>query len=1283
MMKLQKISGEKHLFGLLKQLCSIGLGLLGFASSVQADGIYMTNMQTQLTPASVTLLTDLARTPGGQAGDIIEFVLSGNVAAASGTETGGPGVYFTAYPAPGLTVLGASFVTSAAGTTNRAPGQGGRANNGWGARGSQTTLAPPSTSGLFGFPFATYLNGRQNDVYGDTGIFYSVNARTKLTTDDANFPGFVNITKGPTGNPKTASTSTTNNGINVVDTFFGNVDAFNYWDADQVNAFGSLGTPGLVPTTRGAIPTSNATVINSKGVGVPPLGAGSAVAGPQTGYTMDNTGNVGPWNRIQYPGSSIADISDGAAIAAGTLDFPTVLDASASGVSLSDASPLSVSTNAVRWADGYHAVGDQVFVKIRVQLGTVMSASDGIIANFDATASDNHGSGSKDNPWRYFAATVSHSATLYVLKEILKVNGVTYTGGTILPGSTITYRIRYLNIGNLPVTAAALTDTLPGGIATVGCTVSTPTLSNPSAGVTFASVSAGTTSCPASAATLTFGSLPNVVSGKIGALRGGSFTFDVKLSSTLTNSTVVSNTATFAGTSMVSGAATSALSVASVTIFVPPPTDMAVSYTVPASAPMGTVVNGTVNFTNTTANPAINPTVTLQLSPGLVGVSVDGGALGVGAYDSVTGIVTFPTAQTTLAGNAVLKAVISYIQPNSSVSVSATTTAANDNNSANNSLATSVAPLVSDMTVLYQLPTGAPVGTTVNGTVNFVNIGASAAVNPTVTLQLSAGLSGVTVNSSLLGVGVYDSVTGIVTFPSAPASLAVNATISAVITYTQPATTVTVAATTTATNDTNAANNSPTASSVAPITILPPNLAASLTKTVVDDNGGTLDPGNTMTYTIAFSNTGEDTATLVVITDPIPTSTTFVAGSLKVLGVTMSDTAGNDLAEFLTGPNRVVFRVGMGASGTAGGSLGPGQGTTVTFQVTVDASAAGRAITNTATVSSKAQTLLTTYSNPTSVVIKVKSFEPTFDDLKKTVVDDNGGTLDPGNTMTYTISFSNSGVDSAKLVTVSDVIPASTTFVAGSMKILGVPKTDTQSDDTAEYDSVLNRVVFRVGTGAGNLVGQGGSLGPGLGMTVSFQVTVNANAAGKVISNTVNVGFSGQTSGTAYNASASVLITVKSPAVPALRHQKTVQVISDPMNGTTNPKNIPGAVSQYTLTVNNTGDGPVDAGTLAVVDPIPNNSELFTGNLSGGAPYIFTDAPLSSGLTCPFVALGSAIDCVDFSKDGGSTWLYTPATPFDPLVTHIRFKMTGAMNADGIVGAPYPSFTLQFQTRVK
>jgi uncharacterized repeat protein (TIGR01451 family) len=58
---------------------------------------------------------------------------------------------------------------------------------------------------------------------------------------------------------------------------------------------------------------------------------------------------------------------------------------------------------------------------------------------------------------------------------------------------------------------------------------------------------------------------------------------------------------------------------------------------------------------------------------------------------------------------------------------------------------------------------------------------------------------------------------------------------------------------------------------------------------------------------------------------------------------------------------------------------------------------------------------------------------------------------------------------------------------------------------------------------------------------------------------------------------------------------KTVSVISDPFNNTTNPKAIPGAVVEYTITVNN--GGTVAATDVAVTDSIPANTAYVAGSM--------------------------------------------------------------------------------------
>ncbi|NOT17561.1 MAG: right-handed parallel beta-helix repeat-containing protein [Sulfuriferula sp.] len=152
---------------------------------------------------------------------------------------------------------------------------------------------------------------------------------------------------------------------------------------------------------------------------------------------------------------------------------------------------------------------------------------------------------------------------------------------------------------------------------------------------------------------------------------------------------------------------------------------------------------------------------------------------------------------------------------------------------------------------------------------------------------------------------------------------------------------------------------------------------------------------------------------------------------------------------------------------------------------------------------------------------------------------------------------------------------------------------------------------------------------------------------------------------------------------PTLTHQKTVALLNDPINGTTNPKNIPGAEVLYSLKVSNSGPGTATA--LVTTDPIPLNTQLFVGDLgvAGSGPIAFIDGTPVSGLSWTYTNLASTTDNVDFSNDGGTTWTYTPVpvAGYDAAVTNIRLKPAGTLNAN--TGAGNPSYTLQFKVKIK
>ena len=149
--------------------------------------------------------------------------------------------------------------------------------------------------------------------------------------------------------------------------------------------------------------------------------------------------------------------------------------------------------------------------------------------------------------------------------------------------------------------------------------------------------------------------------------------------------------------------------------------------------------------------------------------------------------------------------------------------------------------------------------------------------------------------------------------------------------------------------------------------------------------------------------------------------------------------------------------------------------------------------------------------------------------------------------------------------------------------------------------------------------------------------------------------------------------------MPSLAIQKLSEVLSDPQNGVSNPKRIPGSLVRYSISVANTGSGAVDPGTLVVADAIPTNLTMYADTASG-SPVEFLNGPTLSGLTFTYA------DDVRYSNQpgGGPPYTYTPspdANGFDPNITGVRIAPSGSMN--GAAGANVPSFTLRFVVKVR
>jgi uncharacterized repeat protein (TIGR01451 family) len=133
-------------------------------------------------------------------------------------------------------------------------------------------------------------------------------------------------------------------------------------------------------------------------------------------------------------------------------------------------------------------------------------------------------------------------------------------------------------------------------------------------------------------------------------------------------------------------------------------------------------------------------------------------------------------------------------------------------------------------------------------------------------------------------------------------------------------------------------------------------------------------------------------------------------------------------------------------------------------------------------------------------------------------------------------------------------------------------------------------------------------------------------------------------------------------------------VISDPANGSVNPKLIPGAIVEYAITVRNVGAGRPDSGGITIIDIMPEEMAF-----DATTPVTFVNGSPSSGLSS-----FSASSMVRFSSasNGAGPFTYTPVGPFDPNVRGIRIIPGGRMNAASS-GTSQPSFTIRFRARVQ
>jgi uncharacterized repeat protein (TIGR01451 family) len=341
-----------------------------------------------------------------------------------------------------------------------------------------------------------------------------------------------------------------------------------------------------------------------------------------------------------------------------------------------------------------------------------------------------------------------------------------------------------------------------------------------------------------------------------------------------------------------------------------------------------------------------------------------------------------------------------------------------------------------------------------------------------------------------------------------------------------------------------------------------PNVQQSMTKSVVDVNGGDVLPGDTLEYTIAFSNTGGDYADATTLLDAIPANTTYVPGSMAVTGPNAGakdDAANGDQAEYLTAGCAPVTtpcvraRLGVGASGSAGGTINPqpqaNSATSFKFRVQVNAGVMpGTAINNAASVTYTARTLAQTFtvSSPAAATTSGAA------NLRLTKTHAGDFTQGQSNAA-YTITVINDGGVTTAPFTVTDTLPAGLTFASAS----GTNWSCTAVGQSVSCDN----------NNAAPLALAGSS-------TLTLLVNV-APTAGSPLVNNASVAGGGENAATTGNNSASDSTTVA--GAPNL----TIAKLANAAPWTTGQTG-----RTYTVTVSNSGTAPT-SGTVTVIDTPP------------------------------------------------------------------------------------------------
>jgi uncharacterized repeat protein (TIGR01451 family) len=368
-----------------------------------------------------------------------------------------------------------------------------------------------------------------------------------------------------------------------------------------------------------------------------------------------------------------------------------------------------------------------------------------------------------------------------------------------------------------------------------------------------------------------------------------------------------------------------------------------------------------------------------------------------------------------------------------------------------------------------------------------------------------------------------------------------------------------------------------------------------------------LQPGNRIMYTIVVSNSGEMNATDALISDTLPTNTTFVPGSITLDPPTIGITG--------TQPPLLAHNL----------TIATGQTITVTFAVNVDLPLPnGTHIINTANITSAE------VSEPiTATVTKAVIAKPI---LRMHKISSYPSDLIPRSPITYTIIMSNSGNADATGAAVVDPLPAHTAFIPGSLTL-----TPPTSGITGSYPPVL----------AHDLTVHAG----GAQVKITFAVTVTSPLTDATrITNTATL-----TSAEVSTPMAAT--TIDTVSAPVLHLRKTSSYV---------PPLEPGSRITYTIVGSNRGN--IDATGATIYDMLSPHTHFISQSLTleapdGGKkgtrpPTLAHDLHVTAGSAATVTFAVTVTSTLSNDTSITNTATFTSAEAFPTAVTVVDFLVT-------------------------